>query len=111
MVRNSGKTCVSPSFANGYATHDKADLPPKYLHVDLPAVDGSSMVIRDKIFHRQPFAHLVTPAVAAYIDRYGLYRGRVPSRVTRLDLQKPRWHIFADERNPKAVAMADELAV
>ena len=47
--------------------------------------------------------------MTAYIDRYGLYRGRVPSRVTRLDLSEPRWQIVADERNPKAMHLADRL--
>ncbi len=95
--------------ADAEAPRNAADLPPQHRQIDLPELDVSSELIRDKIFHRQPYTHLVTPAVAAYIDRYGLYRGRLPSRVTRLSLQKPRWHIFADERNPRAVAMADEL--
>lgn len=85
------------------------DLPPNHRLVDLPASPGASSVIRRKIFHREPFAHLVTPEVAAYVDRYGLYRGRMPSRVTRLNLAEPRWEVFADERNAKAVQLADEL--
>ncbi len=89
-------------------THED-DLPPQHRLVDLPPSAGSSAEIREKIFHRVPFAHLVTPEVAAYIDRYGLYRGRVPSHVTKLDLDKPRWEVFADERNTKAVRLAGEV--
>lgn len=95
---------------NNAATHLSCDLPPKHRMLDVAAVIGSSAEIADKIYHRQPFAQLVTPAVAAYIDRYGLYRGRVPSRVTRLSMEKPRWHLFADDRNQRAIDMVNELA-
>jgi NAD+ kinase len=86
-----------------------ADLPPHHRLLDLPVASESSAVIREKIFRREPFSHLVTPAATAYIDRYGLYRGRVPSRSSLLDLATPRWHVFADERNAKAMDMADQL--
>jgi NAD+ kinase len=95
--------------ASGPTPLDPADLPPHHRLLDLSAIPGSSSLIREKIFRREPFAYLVTPEVAAYIDRYGLYRGRVPSRVTRLDLPEPRWRLVADERNAKAMALAAEL--
>ncbi len=88
---------------------ETGDLPPRHQFVDLPASPGASSTIRENIFRREPFAHLVTPEVAAYIDRYGLYRGRVPSRVTKLNLAAPRWEVFADERNAKALSLAGEL--
>ncbi len=88
---------------------EAGDRPPKHRLIDLPKAEHSSSEIRDKIFRREPFADLVTPEAVAYIDRYGLYRGRVPSRVTRLDLAEPRWQIVADERNPKAMHLADRL--
>lgn len=54
----------------------EADLPPHHRlikHDDIPT-DASSE-IREIIFNGKPFEHLVTPRVADYIKRYGLYRG------------------------------------
>jgi NAD kinase len=91
-------------------TVSPVDLPPKSMVIDLPPeLSGTSADIREKIFLRQPYADHVTPEVAAYIERYGLYRGRLPSRRTRWQPGQngpPRLLIFADEANPRAMEFA-----
>jgi NAD kinase len=84
------------------------DLPPKHHLIRLPSrLSGASAEIRERIFMRQHFEDMVTPEVAAYIERYGLYRGRIPSRRTRWQAKQPRLLIVADDRNPRAVALAE----
>ena len=87
-----------------------ADLPPKHLLVPVlaPGRSGASADIRERIFKRQPYGTMVMPDVAAYIERYGLYRGRIPARRTRWQMEEPRLLIVADKRNPRAMALADE---
>lgn len=84
-----------------------ADLPPRHKLLRFPPqLCGASAEIREKIFKRQPYAAMVTPDVAAYIERYGLYRGRISARRTRWQTERPRLLIVADERNERAMAMA-----
>jgi len=66
----------------------------------------TSAEICEKIFKREPYTSLVTPDVAAYLERYGLYRGRIPSRRTRWQMEEPRLVIFRDERNPRTGELA-----
>lgn len=80
------------------------DLPPHHKLIELD-VAGSSSEIRERIFKRKSISGLVTPEVEAYIERYGLYRGRIPNRATRLSLTSPRLLIVCDEQNPKAVEL------
>ncbi len=88
---------------------DEADLPPKHMLIPLPPTEATaSEQIREQIFRRLPYASMVPHDVAAYIERYGLYRGRIPSRRTRWQAESPRLLIVADERNPRAVAMAEQ---
>jgi NAD kinase len=83
------------------------DLPPKSIVVPLThATSGAATEIRDKIFLRQPYADLIDPDVADYIERYGLYRGRIPARRTRWQPAQPRLLIVADERNTRAMDLA-----
>ena len=83
------------------------DLPPHHQLIELASqYPATSDEIRDKIYRREPYAELVTPDVEAYIERYGLYRGRLPSRRTRWQAGHPRVLIFADERNERAMAFA-----
>lgn len=98
--------CVINRLGDGL---DDSDLPPKYQTLDLPAAHvNTSEEIREKIFKRLPYADTVTPDVATYIERYGLYRGRIPARRTRWQAENPRLLIVADERNPRAMAMAEQ---
>lgn len=84
------------------------DLPPRSMVVPLPEqTAGASSEIRELIYKRMPYASLVTPGVMSYIERYGLYRGRIPARRTRWQAEDPRVLIVADERNPRALALAD----
>jgi nicotinate (nicotinamide) nucleotide adenylyltransferase len=89
---------------------DAADLPPhsRFLTMDAPT-DVASAAIRELIFKREPFFQLVPPDVVDYIDRYGLYRGRIASRRTRFVPGRPRIIIFADERNERARGWAEKL--
>jgi NAD+ kinase len=86
------------------------DLPPHHrvISLDIPR-DGDSAIIREKIFKREPFAHLVSAEVGAYIERYGLYRGRIPSRTTRMGLETPRLLFFLDERSRRSLEVAKSL--
>lgn len=86
----------------------EADLPPHH-RVFPVGVEGSSAAIRERAFRHDSIAGLVDPAVAGYIDRYGLYRGRPPVRTAPLRLDPPRPQLVVDEENPRAVALAEEL--
>lgn len=91
-------------------TSREDELPPqcRLIPTDLSASAASSD-IRELIFKREPYAHLVTEEIGAYIERYGLYRGRIPSRRTRLVLETPRLIFFVDERNPRALEVSKRL--
>ncbi|MDB6172942.1 MAG: kinase [Chthoniobacteraceae bacterium] len=91
---------------HGYKVNT-ADLPPNHTLIELgQCSSGSSAEIREKIFKRTPYTDLVTEGVAAYIERYGLYRGRIPARRARWKTEHPQLLIVADERNPRAVSLA-----
>ncbi len=84
------------------------DLPPRRVVVDF-ADTGASSDIRDNIFHRRDVSGSIDPAVAQYIERYGLYRGRIPNRATRWSLEDPRVFLFADERNARAKGWKEQF--
>lgn len=86
--------------------HD--DLPPNHEIVDV-SVEGSTFAIREQAFRRQSLEGMVTPEVASYIDRYRLYRGTVVSNSATWR-EDPRLLVFHDERNPKAVAIAERFS-
>lgn len=86
-----------------------SDLPPKSQLIRLSEkAAGASSDIRERIFKRLPYDDLVLPKVAAYIERYGLYRGRMPSSRTSWRNDEPRLLIYADEMNDKARALAEQ---
>lgn len=87
---------------------DPADLPPHAMVVD-SEIEGSSTQIRDRRFRHQPIDHFVVPGVADYIERYNLYRGRLPLQQTLYGNTSPRLLIVADRNNARAVAMAEAL--
>ena len=88
---------------------DEADLPPNRM-VLTPPTGGSCTVIREGGFRREAVGGLVTPEVAAYMERHGLYRGGMASRMTRLTLADPKAIIEFDDRNPRAAAFAAKFA-
>ncbi len=90
-------------------SYEEADLPPHGRAFRTSNHSESSADIRETVYLRKPFAHLVHPEVASYIERYGLYRGRIPSRVTRLSLREPRLIVYADPRNPKSQTVVERL--
>ena len=83
------------------------DLPPNSMLIPLPEKSSvTSSDIRERIFKRLPYSDMVTPKVAAYIERYGLYRGRIPSSRTSWRNEQPRLLIYADQWNDRAVALS-----
>ena len=94
--------------ASSGQTPEEADLPPKHRVLQVDRTD-ESFTLRERVFRGDPVDGLVPDGVLAYIERYGLYRGTVPSRATRLDLTEPRFLVMVDERNERAVAMAREF--
>lgn len=85
--------------------YDPADLPPHHA-VFTPARSGSSTSVRERAFKREPVDGLVTPKVAAYMERYNLYRGGVAARMTALGIPDPKPIVVFDERNPRAAQLA-----
>lgn len=84
------------------------DIPPNNQLIRLPDnCPGTSSEIREHIFKRLPYADMVTPKVAAYIERYGLYRGRIPSSRTSWRNKDPQLLIYADKWNDRAMALAE----
>ncbi len=91
----------------GYA-FKKSDLPPHTMLVD-KEIDGSSAEIRNKRFNHRSITNDVVSEVEAYIERYNLYRGRLPQSETLFELETPRLLIVADPRNPRATEIAGLL--
>ena len=86
-----------------------ADLPPHHRVFEIER-DGSSLAIRNRVFHRQPIAELVVPEVDAYIRRHRLYQGVASPRQTRFRLNERRYLVVADERNAESRAVTERLA-
>ncbi len=91
----------------GYA-FNASDLPPHAMLVD-KEIDGSSAAIRNKRFNHRPITGDVATEVEAYIERYNLYRGRLPLSATLFKMEKPRLLIVADPRNLEATRIAQVL--
>ena len=72
------------------------DLPPHY-RVLMSDEDVSSARIRERIFKREPFGQMVVAEVERYIERYGLYRGRIPNLATRFAITEPRVLLVPDD--------------
>jgi nicotinate (nicotinamide) nucleotide adenylyltransferase len=85
------------------------DLPPHHKLIDV-AFDGSSAVIREKLYHRESVKGLVADDVAEYIERHRLYRPMLPARATRIQLgDHPRLLIEVADRNRKAREWAERF--
>jgi nicotinate (nicotinamide) nucleotide adenylyltransferase len=83
-----------------------ADLPPHHL---LLAAAGHvpTAELRARVYHGEPIDQLVSPEVAAYIRRHGLFTATVTGRVSRLRIDEPRLLIALDERNERSTALAE----
>lgn len=92
----------------GYAL-DPEDLPPHHCLLSLD-IEGSSATIREKLYQQKGGDELLSPEVAAYIQRHGLYQGGLPRRksLMRFD-ENIKLLIVADEQNPRALAWAKEF--
>jgi NAD+ kinase len=88
---------------------DPADLPPRHRLFEVER-DGSSQVIRNRAFHRQPIGELVVPEVETYIHRHRLYQGVASPRQTRVRLSRNRYMVVADDRSSQARAVAERLS-
>jgi nicotinate (nicotinamide) nucleotide adenylyltransferase len=85
------------------------DLPPHHRLIDL-AFDGSSAVIRERLYHRESVKGLVADDVAEYVERHRLYRPMLPARATRIHLaDHPRLLIETADRNQRAVEWAERF--
>jgi nicotinate (nicotinamide) nucleotide adenylyltransferase len=84
------------------------DRPPNHRILEF-GDEGSSTTIRENIFRRVNVGNSVDPAVNEYIERYGLYRGRIPNRMTRWKFEEPRVFLFADERNARAKSWKEQF--
>lgn len=58
-----------PEFPDPY----KLDLPSQFEVLDAPQIGTTSTLVREKVLKGEPFEHLVSPGVAAYIKRHSLY--------------------------------------
>ncbi len=68
---------------------------------------GASSDIREKIFKRQAYQTSLSDDTARYVERYGLYRGRIPSQLTNWSSEQPRLLIEYDEFNERARNLAE----
>lgn len=71
----------------------------------------SSTRVRERTFKRESIDGLVTPEVARYIERYGLYRGRLPRVSAKLTIDDPKPLIVFDKRNSEATEIALSFGV
>ncbi|MBI5742587.1 MAG: NAD(+)/NADH kinase [Candidatus Niyogibacteria bacterium] len=83
------------------------DLPPHHLTLR-PLMDSSSTDIRGRAFNREDISELVTPGVAEYIEKHGLYRGNRRA-VSNFKTGTPRPLLFVDERNPEAQKIKEKF--
>ena len=96
--------CFAIFVRPGYEAPE-SELPPH--HELFPMrMTGASARIRERVFEHEPITDLVMEEVAAYIERYGLYRGAATRRRAPLDLVAPRPFVVADNRNARAMDIA-----
>ena len=82
------------------------DLPPRHEILTVESYEAAAE-IRRRIYENRPAAELLAPEILAYVRRYGLYRGQPPITDTDFLLERPRFRLVADERNPEAMRIAD----
>ncbi len=89
---------------------DERDLPPHRMVITPPRA-GASSDIRRRVFDHESITGLVFPKVERYIERRGLYRGGRASRTfSPLIVGEPRLLVVFDQRDARAVAIAEQLA-
>ncbi len=93
---------------DGYGL-EEADLPPRHLFVPTRQ-SGASGEVRERIFRGTRYDELLTPEVASYVDRHGLYHAAAPVRPKPFSLSEPRPLAVFDELNPEARRLAGGFA-
>ncbi len=90
------------------APPNPADLPPQHrlLPIKKPL---STCDLRHRVYARESTHDLLTANVANYIERHRLFQASVPGITTRWRISQPRLLIEYDEKNPKAVGIADRF--
>ncbi|HYF34942.1 MAG TPA: NAD(+)/NADH kinase, partial [Prosthecobacter sp.] len=91
-------------------TIDPDDLPPRAQLIELHET-GSSTEIRARLSRGEPVAHLVSPRVGEYLQRYGLYRAPIPGTWARGTLADTHFHLLTDSANPRARDLAARLPI
>ncbi len=87
---------------------DPADLPPRASVLEVPS-HATSGEIRSLLFNDGSAHHLLTPDVAAYVRRHGLFRPTPPAAESLYRIRTPRVRLYFDPQRPEAVALADRL--
>lgn len=83
-------------------------LPPR--HQLMPSGPSTaSSEVRDRVFKRLPYEDMVLPEIAAYIERWGLYRGRPPVSKSPFRPERLLPKVVADPENPEAVELAQRV--
>ena len=84
-------------------------LPPHCLKMSRAGKVLSGTDVRSSAFERAPLDGLVTPEVAAYIERHNLYRGAPSRNMARIRLAEVRPFVVADQYNERAVQIATRI--
>lgn len=87
---------------------DPADLPPRSQVLAVPP-HATSGLIRSLLFNDGSADHLLTPDVAAYVRRHGLFRPTPPARESTYRVRSPKVRLFFDPQRQEAAALADRL--
>jgi NAD kinase len=87
---------------------DPADLPRNHRVFEIEQ-DGSSLSIRNRVFHHEPINELVVEEVDGYIRRHRLYQGVASPRQTSFRLSRRRYLVVADEWNGKSRTVRERL--
>ncbi len=89
------------------AASEQTQLPPNHVCIPVPAYKSCEQV-RSMVYHAESIDHLLERKVADYVRRHRLYIPGAHQSSTVLHLQDPRLLIVYDERNPKAVSIAQK---
>jgi nicotinate (nicotinamide) nucleotide adenylyltransferase len=85
---------------------DAADMPPQSRLLPFENYI-SSPDLRSRVYGGHSIDNWLEPDVASYVDRHRLFKSFVPGHSTRLQILQPKLLIEYDERNVRAVQIAD----
>ena len=81
------------------------ELPPNHIKVNIPK-SLSPSDLRGEIFHGKRIDHFLDRDVADYVKRHRLFVPGTAGRDAFFEVQRPELFIIHDERNPRAVELA-----